>query len=1296
VATTKALELAQLADSITVNANGEISNIGTLSSLDVTDRVSAAELRVTNIVTDTLVKFDGSILNDSSITDNGTTVDITLSTTSSNTSTGALTVTGGIGTEENVNAGRLFARGVASSQANPFTVFGTLGNVGVNYEGVDLFFTRPSASYFSANDAAGHFWFRTGGTNRRLLIEADGDIRFTQSANTSLYGFEYTASTSNVDIAGKVTATRFEPNGNVDITAVGLSTYASGAWLNTPTGTSGYLGHAGSGILKWDSDSVDVTGDLTVSGDLIISGNTATVNTNDLLIEDLNITLANGAANSAVADGAGITIDGANARITYTSTNDRFELNKDLQVTSQVTIVGDTASAGGTETLILANGSGSTQLQFGTKENDYAWMQVDDAGTKRALLLQAEGGDVTLGGAGSPSNLTVRGDIQIDAANTETRSLTIGQGRAGDGYSYIDLVGDATNTDYGLRLIRGNTGANTYSDVQHLGTGALRLRALTTGSNIEFRTTLTGQTPGNDNVKMSISSDGMVRQYSNQSSGPDWQINNTYANNAIRFEGSTNASIYLDGNDGDFAGADYGRIYHDGSSLYFGTHGANNLRLTQDYFMWNTNTNATPFYIGRSGGTSQSLRIMVDDASVNFYSIQDEVDTGNFKFFLGTNADQNTGFSVYGEGSVTSLLDVRADGTTNIRGNTTVQNSDLTVDNSIRTNQVRHSVRPTLLLDFANSKRLDSRIEFTRSTSAKYWDGKTTSKANQNYLRDTQDYSSGVWAPDGSSITSTTIDDPYGGNTAARVTADGTNGYHGIHQNYQLPFDDLVTFSAYVRQGTSTGYLQMLTGGSAQPWATFNLTNGTVGNGGGAAASRIVQIGSGGWYRISITVAAADAPAASGWYIWEMPASNSSRAVQHTSSGYFDTWGWQLEEKANPPTEFLPTTNAPLTKYQPTLVSAAANVPRFDHDPLTSKSKGLLIEEGHVNLIEYSESIVNWTQMGNARLLSDVGISPDGTQTSDLLYITSGANAQNRFSFDGQVVLSADTYTFSVYMKSAGLQYTALTIYDGTAYQGRAVFDLVNGTIASNNNGDALIENVGNGWYRCILTATITQDLPDGNRASGIWPRYTIGDGAGAEPGDATREAQGILVWGGQLEQGIFATSYIQTTGSQGTRASDNATMTYSNLTDWYRFDEGTIFAEYSNEYLRTTDQYVLSIQNYARNVEAVHFRSYNTVDAVQAYNDSATQGTFTRAISAGVDNKVALAYSDISSSYCLNGGSVSTDSYWVMPTQVWRMEIGRATTSSSTLYRNGHIKKIAYYNERLLDAEIQALTEND
>ena len=75
---------------------------------------------------------------------------------------------------------------------------------------------------------------------------------------------------------------------------------------------------------------VAITGPLTVSGDLTVSGTTTTINSTTLDVADLNITVAKGAASAAAANGAGLTIDGANATFNYNSTTDRMVSNKTI------------------------------------------------------------------------------------------------------------------------------------------------------------------------------------------------------------------------------------------------------------------------------------------------------------------------------------------------------------------------------------------------------------------------------------------------------------------------------------------------------------------------------------------------------------------------------------------------------------------------------------------------------------------------------------------------------------------------------------------------------------------------------------------------------------------------------------------------------------------------------------------------------------------------------------------------------------------------------------------------------
>ena len=91
----------------------------------------------------------------------------------------------------------------------------------------------------------------------------------------------------------------------------------------------GYI--AGPEILYIDPNTVgDNTGKVVIKGNLQVDGTQTIVNSTTVTINDKNIVLADSAADSAEADGAGITVNGSNATITYNATSDKWEFNKDI------------------------------------------------------------------------------------------------------------------------------------------------------------------------------------------------------------------------------------------------------------------------------------------------------------------------------------------------------------------------------------------------------------------------------------------------------------------------------------------------------------------------------------------------------------------------------------------------------------------------------------------------------------------------------------------------------------------------------------------------------------------------------------------------------------------------------------------------------------------------------------------------------------------------------------------------------------------------------------------------------
>lgn len=106
---------------------------------------------------------------------------------------------------------------------------------------------------------------------------------------------------------------------------------------------AGYL--RGPGTFTIDpSGHGDNTGTVVIAGNLQVDGTTTTLNSTALSIEDLNITVAKNAATSNAANGAGLTVAGANATFTYSSVDDRWNLNKALTVSAVYGVLSGNAS----------------------------------------------------------------------------------------------------------------------------------------------------------------------------------------------------------------------------------------------------------------------------------------------------------------------------------------------------------------------------------------------------------------------------------------------------------------------------------------------------------------------------------------------------------------------------------------------------------------------------------------------------------------------------------------------------------------------------------------------------------------------------------------------------------------------------------------------------------------------------------------------------------------------------------------------------------------------------------------
>ena len=99
--------------------------------------------------------------------------------------------------------------------------------------------------------------------------------------------------------------------------------------------------------------------------------------------------------------------------------------------------------------------------------------------------------------------------------------------------------------------------------------------------------------------------------------------------------------------------------------------------------------------------------------------------------------------------------------------------------------------------------------------------------------------------------------------------------------------------------------------------------------------------------------------------------------------------------------------------------TAAADEPRFDHDPNTNNCLGLLIEEASTNLCFYGTTIQNFTARNSATLTANAATAPDGTTTATRLQ-SSGSGTGFYDDDDAKAYTSGKTYTFSCFFKANG------------------------------------------------------------------------------------------------------------------------------------------------------------------------------------------------------------------------------------------------------------------------------------
>ena len=361
--------------------------------------------------------------------------------------------------------------------------------------------------------------------------------------------------------------------------------------------------------------------------------------------------------------------------------------------------------------------------------------------------------------------------------------------------------------------------------------------------------------------------------------------------------------------------------------------------------------------------------------------------------------------------------------------------------------------------------------------------------------------------------------------------------------------------------------------------------------------------------------------------------------------------------------------------------TAGEDEARFDHDPATGESLGLLIEESRTNIVSYSQEFNNgyWSKTGGGNpgttVTANQAVAPDGTTTADYIDYTSATTASKLVERSFDDTPAGKTYTGSVWIKGTAGQ-TINLILDGYGVDVTGEQYTLDGT-----------------WQRLTITRTYG---PTFSAAAlfrfGVRP---LGLSAGT--------ANQVYAWGAQIEAGSFPTSYIPTSGSTATRAVDDAVIRGDSFNSFFNPSEGTVICKYKKDhwpgaagdirYERIweigdgTDANNLNIFNDPSQPSGENIRYRVSTSSTNVFGpDTVTTGN-------NQTPTVALGYAKDNFVLVIDGTLIAADTSGDLPV-VDRLHIGGRYGNDSVDRFNNTISKLFYYPKRLTNAQLQTLTQ--
>jgi hypothetical protein len=375
------------------------------------------------------------------------------------------------------------------------------------------------------------------------------------------------------------------------------------------------------------------------------------------------------------------------------------------------------------------------------------------------------------------------------------------------------------------------------------------------------------------------------------------------------------------------------------------------------------------------------------------------------------------------------------------------------------------------------------------------------------------------------------------------------------------------------------------------------------------------------------------------------------------------------------------------------LQTATTNEARFDHNPTTGESLGLLVEEPRTNSLTNNTMVgavagtpgtlpTGWPFQSGGGLGLSVSIVGTGTE-SGVAYLdwrisgTASAATAATISFGRVSALTAQTWTTSSYLKLAAGSLSGVTLM---------TLDLIEETVASIFvTGSQVSITLPTTNSLITQRPTASRTLTGGATVAQLRTNLTVSVSSGSTV-DFT-----IRIGLPQLEQGAFATSVIATSTATATRAADVASITGSNFSSWYNQTEGTVFADAPGIYSTAS---VLTFSDGSNSNRILLDHGTNT-RRTRFISGGSEQAAFTPGYTYGTQLKTSLSYASNYFSMANAGvlASGAPDTSGLLPVGIDRIFIGSSSTGTGT-YANTSIRRLTYWPTRLADTVLQQITQ--